>query len=161
MKKIVRKIVIWIVIASIVICFGFIVIGVICFFWDYERINKQQTITGIIIPMICAIIWACIPIALDNSLSNEKLKISLNRLEWWWKYHCIDENWKPIDWYKSHGFDEEYKLISKNRWESHDKILREMIGKDYREAKYSVEAESENITKEKFLMDWIKDHFIY
>ena len=59
----------------------FIIIGFVFLFRRHDWINKQQAITWIIVPMICTIIWACIPIAMDNSLSNERLKISLNRLE--------------------------------------------------------------------------------
>lgn len=156
-----KKFIFWLVFVLVSLCFIFIIIGFIELLFSCEVTNKQQAITDIIIPMICGLIWACIPIAMDNSLSNEKLKISLNRLEWRWKYHCIDVNWRSVDWHKSHGFDEEYKLISKNRWKSHKKILNEMIGNDYRETKYSVEVVDENITKEEFFINWIEDHFIY
>jgi len=124
-------------------------------------ITKEKIVIWILIPMICALIWASITIAMDNSLSNEKLKLALERLKWRRTYHCEDENGNKIDWYKSFGFDEEYKLISKNRWKSYDEILNEMIDKDYREAKYSNETEGKNITKENFFMNWIEDHFIY
>ena len=158
-----RKIIVWIIITTIIMSFGFMIKGFLCLFWNCEYIDKQQAITWIIIPMICALVWVCIHIAMDNSLSNEKLKISLNRLERWWKYHCKDSLWNLRSWYESLNFDSEYKFIFENRWKSHRKLLKLMQDDFYRNEKYSIEKEVNKIkkTKRNFFKDWIEDHFIY
>ena len=142
----------------------FIIIGFVFLFRRHDWINKQQAITWIIVPMICTIIWACIPIAMDNSLSNERLKISLNRLEWRWRNYCKDEKWSQKDGSDSLNFDEEYKFIVQNRWKSHKEILSLMFD-DYRDNKYYFYKkqvwDGTKMTKIEFLKDWIEDHFIY
>ncbi len=140
------------------LCIIFIIFGFIHLFCSCDVIDRWQAVTDIIIPMVCGLVWACIPIAINNSLSNEKLKISLNRLEWWWKYHCIDKYGNFKSWYESLDFDIEYKFILENRWKSHEKIFRSMTD-NYWNTKYSLS--NTKLNKEKFLMDWIKDHFIY
>lgn len=163
-NKRIRKIIILIIIITSIISFGFMIKGFLCLFWNCEYIDKQQAITWIIIPMICALVWVCIPIAMDNSLSNERLKISLNRLEWRWRNYCKDEKWSQKDGSYSLNFDKEYKFIVQNRWKSHKEILSLMFD-DYRDNKYYFYKkqvwDGTKMTKIEFLKDWIEDHFIY
>ena len=135
--------------------------GFLCLFWNCEYIDKQQAITWIIIPMICALVWVCIPIAMDNSLSNEKFKISLDRLKFHRQNFCKDKDGNNVDWSNSRGFDTEFKFIYKNRWKNYDELLDLMKDDYYREEKYLNEISDKKITKNRFLKDWIEDHFIY
>ena len=130
-------------------------------FFDFNWISKWQIITWILIPMICALICSCISIALDNSLSNEKLKLALERLEWWRKYRYKNENEERSDWTKTDWFDKEYKLIYKNRWKSSDDIKEQMKNDKYRDEKFSRDALKMGISKEDAKKNWIEDHFIY
>lgn len=111
--------------------------------------------------MICAIIWACIPIAMDNSLSNEKLKISLDRLKFHWKNFCKDKDGNKVDWSASDRFDKEYRFIYKYRWKDHNELLNLMVDDYFWEEKYLNEKWEKEITKEMFLRNRIEDHFIY
>ena len=152
-----RKCVKWL----IGICITWIVIGIIFMLCPCDCISWQDSIKDIIVPMFCALVWASIPLALDNSLSNEKLKIVLERLKWRWKNRYKDEKWKRADWTKTELYDKEYKFITKNRWESDNKI-KEQMGKDeYWDKKFSRDAKQMNISKDEALNSWIEDHVIY
>ena len=164
-----------IMILIFVSCFaliGWVILLFLCVCW----ITKEQIVTWILIPMICALIWASITIAMDNSLSNERLKISLNRLERWWKNHSEiiwDKKWSKdnsenINEFRgeqSKAFDYEYRFITKNRWKSKKEIIKEMKKSNYFENKYNLDAYKElwhndNIT-DWYCLDWIDDHFLY
>lgn len=136
---------------------GWVILLFLCVCW----ITKEQIVTWILIPMICALIWASITIAMDNSLSNEKLKLALERLEWWWKYRYKNEKGKRADWTKTDWFDKEYKLIYKNWWKSSDEIKEQMKDDKYWDEKFSSDALRMRTSKEKALKSWIEDHFIY
>lgn len=138
-----------------------IVIWIYFIFCPCYWISWQDSLKDIIIPMFCALVWASIPLALDNSLSNEKLKIVLERLEWRWKNRYKNEKWKRVDWTKTIWFDKEYKMIFQNRWKSNNKIIEEMRKDEYWDNKFSKEAKENNIRKEEAQLNRIKDHFIY
>jgi len=150
----------------ILICIISIIVGILLAIskydwkslWDW--ISWQDSIKDIIIPMFCALVWACISLAMDNSLSNEKLKIVLERLAWRWKYRCEDENWERIDWSDSDWYDIEYKFIVKNRWKSKKELIKIMKKDDYWRNKYIIGTWGKKI-EENYYNDWIKDHFIY
>ena len=144
----------------IFICIISIIVGIWFIISKDDWVSWQDSIKDIIIPMLCALVGACIPLAMDNSLSNEKLKIVLERLAWRWKYRCEDENWKKVNWYTSDWYDKEYKFIVKNRWKSEEELIKIMKKDDYWRNKYIIETWGKKI-EENYYNDWIKDHFIY
>lgn len=125
-----------------------------------DRISWQDSIKDIIIPMFCALVGAFISLAMDNSLSNEKLKIVLERLAWRWQYRCENKKWKKVNWYTSDWYDKEYKFIVKNRWKSEKELIKIMKKDDYWRSKYIAETGGKKI-EEDYYKNWIKDHFIY
>lgn len=172
LKNNIRLIVIILIFVS---CFA-IVGWIVLLFCNIDWITQEKIVTWILVPMICALIWACITIAMDNSLSNERLKISLNRLERWWTNHSeviwnnkwvkeISDNKENFSGEKSKAFDYEYRFITKNRWKSKKEIIKEMKKSNYFESKYNLDTYKElwhndNITNW-YCLDWIEDHFLY
>ena len=143
------------------ICITWIIIGIIFIICPCDYISWQDSVKDIIVPLFCALVWASIPLALDNSLSNEKLKIVLERLKWRWENRCQNKKWERIDWTKTDWYDIEYKIIFENRWESNKKIIEEMTKDKYWDEKFSKEALENNTSKEEAQLNRIKDHFIY
>ena len=146
------------VIILIVICIWVIITTLILSICDI--IDFEKAVTWIIIPMLCAVIWAMIPISMDKTLSNEKLKIVLERLARRWKNRCKDGNWNRIDWSNSDWYDQEYKFIFKNRWKSEKDLIKLMKKDKYWKGKYMDETKGKEI-EEDYYNNWIKDHFIY
>ena len=146
--------------ALIILCIVFIIIWTYLIIYPWEESTSQDAFKNIIIPTFCALVWATIPLALDNSLSNEKLKIVLERLEWWRKNRCHNEKWKLIDWTKTDWYDKEYKFIFKNRWKSDKELIKIMKKDKYWKSKYMDVTHGREIEDE-FYNNRIKDHFIY
>lgn len=156
-KDNIRNIIMILIFVSCLALVSWIILLFCCVSW----ISKEQIITWIFIPMICALIWGCITIAMDNSLSNEKLKIALERLKWRRKYRYKNENGEREDWTKTDWFDIEYKLIYKNRWKSFNDIKVQMENNQYWDEKFSRDAQKMRISKEDAKKNWIEDRFIY
>lgn len=127
----------------------------------FNIISSEAAITGIISPIFCLILSTIIQVATENTQSNEKLKLALERLKRNRKYNCKNKNNEMVNWYSSLNYDKEYKFITKNRWESDKKIKEQMKKDKYWDEKFSQDAKNMNITKEEALNSWIEDHFIY
>lgn len=126
-----------------------------------DIISKEAAITWIISPIFCLILSTIIQATVENTQSNEKLKLAIERLKRNRKYNCKNNNNKKVNWYSSIYYDKEYKLLISNRWKSDKKIIEEMRKDKYWDDKFSREALIYNTSKEEAQSYWIKDHFIY